>query len=946
MQRQLNSVKIDSADPSVKRDWERQRREALSLIDKFKSTQNCYDIQMLADDVGLGKTYVSMIVTSEFLWNKKQSGNVLIIAPNKEVASKWKENFEDFRKYLKNPEQYNVHRLRNLGEFPGPGSNNFLWLRKIDESNKECLVFFATCILKSRFHVIKNRERFPEKDIEDIITWAKKIRNKYVEVAKNCDQIISKSTADELMEELYRSVYDPDRKVFLHGEFADPKTKIQQKRIGEKRYLRLQFMRELREFLPKRIELSGKLKNYSKRFVKTSLRYNKLKDKEVINTNKTHHNVYIVDFGFIKACKNLTSNDDIYENKIKNFKADLAIVDEVHNWKKLKYGAKQFQHLFSERCDKKLLLTATPIQLHVDELITIFKSVLPDLNVESKSPGQLPVLNVESKSLAQIIKCKEKWNEALEKNNQVLKCLKSLNDQDCMLLQNKYREPSGWHVLTAQKRYTAQIKNWETIKANESANLKNLAEAILNLNSILRNGLSQELNEVILRCRKAKNRAYFCGCDYDSDFSDNKHEMFHDNFYKTNGINASCSIYELMAMRVESIIRRNNPNRDVNNRSSSGARLVLGYYSSFPAFKNSAQGEILKKRPHPLQNEADDKYVKEFERLIANKSKIKHTKVEATVNRAVHNLIHGKEKTLIFCERVETVNHLAETVKCVIDSKFCELFNKKQLQTKLLSIKIEHKGQSIIRNETRRVLRDCLKKSDRKNNLPVEITIPNKESRQDYDAFIPAVIAWSLDGINYRCRQKYDAKKMLIKAWCKSDYNSNDHRFKSVVVPISGRSGGTNEKRKKIITNFNSESLPSILICSPIGQEGIDLHRFCRQIVLHDLNWNPAKLEQRIGRVDRIGSLAQIKKKPVEIRVPFIDKGYDAYMYNVILSRIVTQELVLGNQDLSCAFKDIDLEKKRECQDESSNDEGPLIGWLIEDLFQMDLSRGTDKKNK
>lgn len=69
-------------------------------------------------------------------------------------------------------------------------------------------------------------------------------------------------------------------------------------------------------------------------------------------------------------------------------------------------------------------------------------------------------------------------------------------------------------------------------------------------------------------------------------------------------------------------------------------------------------------------------------------------------------------------------------------------------------------------------------------------------------------------------------------------------------------------------------------------------------------------------------------------------------MYNVILSRIVTQELVLGNQDLSCAFKDIDLEKKRECQDESSNDEGPLIGWLIEDLFQMDLSRGTDKKNK
>ena len=60
--------------------------------------------------------------------------------------------------------------------------------------------------------------------------------------------------------------------------------------------------------------------------------------------------------------------------------------------------------------------------------------------------------------------------------------------------------------------------------------------------------------------------------------------------------------------------------------------------------------------------------------------------------------------------------------------------------------------------------------------------------------------------------------------------------------------------RDRIFNGFNTLVLPEILICTQVGQEGIDLHRHCRHVVHYDLAWNPAVLEQRTGRADRIGS--------------------------------------------------------------------------------------------
>lgn len=58
------------------------------------------------------------------------------------------------------------------------------------------------------------------------------------------------------------------------------------------------------------------------------------------------------------------------------------------------------------------------------------------------------------------------------------------------------------------------------------------------------------------------------------------------------------------------------------------------------------------------------------------------------------------------------------------------------------------------------------------------------------------------------------------------------------------------EKRRQVQAAFAGDV--QILVSTDAGGEGLNL-QFCHVVINYDLPWNPMKLEQRIGRVDRIG---------------------------------------------------------------------------------------------
>jgi len=58
-----------------------------------------------------------------------------------------------------------------------------------------------------------------------------------------------------------------------------------------------------------------------------------------------------------------------------------------------------------------------------------------------------------------------------------------------------------------------------------------------------------------------------------------------------------------------------------------------------------------------------------------------------------------------------------------------------------------------------------------------------------------------------------------------------------------------------LLTAFNSPFPPFVLTTTSTGQEGLDMHRYCRRLVHWNLPSSPLALEQREGRIDRYLSL-------------------------------------------------------------------------------------------
>ena len=71
--------------------------------------------------------------------------------------------------------------------------------------------------------------------------------------------------------------------------------------------------------------------------------------------------------------------------------------------------------------------------------------------------------------------------------------------------------------------------------------------------------------------------------------------------------------------------------------------------------------------------------------------------------------------------------------------------------------------------------------------------------------------------------------------------------------------GLTIVRRDTEVARFRDPDGPSLLVSTESGGEGRNFE-FCRRLVLFDLPWKPTVVEQRIGRLDRIG-----RRDPVEI---------------------------------------------------------------------------------
>jgi ERCC4-related helicase len=106
-----------------------------------------------------------------------------------------------------------------------------------------------------------------------------------------------------------------------------------------------------------------------------------------------------------------------------------------------------------------------------------------------------------------------------------------------------------------------------------------------------------------------------------------------------------------------------------------------------------------------------------------------------------------------------------------------------------------------------------------------------------------------------------------------------DERYaKATVLTIHG---GLNERQRREIFHAFERAEVGILVATDAISEGINLQHAAAQVVHYELPWNPNRLEQRNGRVDRFGQ----RRPVVRIRTMVMDETLDATILQVLVKK-------------------------------------------------------------
>lgn len=120
-------------------------------------------------------------------------------------------------------------------------------------------------------------------------------------------------------------------------------------------------------------------------------------------------------------------------------------------------------------------------------------------------------------------------------------------------------------------------------------------------------------------------------------------------------------------------------------------------------------------------------------------------------------------------------------------------------------------------------------------------------------------------------------------------------------VPLTTTNGVTG--RYEIMERFKNKEL-DVLLSSEVGGEGLDF-QFCQAMINYDMPYNPMKVEQRIGRLDRFGQMAD----KVIIANMYLKDTVDEKIYHLLYDRIQLIEDSVGFMEPIIGQQLADLQK-------------------------------------
>ena len=124
--------------------------------------------------------------------------------------------------------------------------------------------------------------------------------------------------------------------------------------------------------------------------------------------------------------------------------------------------------------------------------------------------------------------------------------------------------------------------------------------------------------------------------------------------------------------------------------------------------------------------------------------------------------------------------------------------------------------------------------------------------------------------------------KIIVFSFFRKTISYLERRLSKSGYTIKSIHGGKKvSERQYVIDSFHNDSSAHILLSSEVGAEGLDM-QFCNTIINYDLPWNPMRVEQRIGRIDRYGQLSE----KIRIISLFLNNTIEEHILQKLYDRI------------------------------------------------------------
>ena len=159
-----------------------------------------------------------------------------------------------------------------------------------------------------------------------------------------------------------------------------------------------------------------------------------------------------------------------------------------------------------------------------------------------------------------------------------------------------------------------------------------------------------------------------------------------------------------------------------------------------------------------------------------------------------------------------------------------------------------------------------------------------------------------------------ETQDMLVELCSRQGWSS--HQFHGQLDPL---------QKDRAIDSFRSGGGPQILVSTEAGGEGRNF-QFAHILINYDLPWNPMRVEQRIGRVDRIG-----QEHPVSIFNFHVRGTIEGRILDVLERRIHLFEESIGGLDPILGEAEADIRKALRATAEERDKALDIVGRRLED---------------